>query len=183
MSNFDNSPDDFADCLRLPSDPSNCNSGLHEAVLAQTLGILCRRRRWKRIGRAGILIICYGAGILTMSVVRTSTNSTSDVARAPSPVIAGQSAGPSYTTAAQPANQHGLQQATAIKLTSYDLLRRQADRQLSDETDIPGAIHTYKRALQVASAGQRAVSLDQDSWLLMALKTDQSRPAFVEKLP
>ncbi len=62
------------------------------------------------------------------------------------------------------------------KLTPYDRLRQLGDRQLSDETDIPGAIRTYRRALQVASNDQRAVSVDHDSWLLMAIKSDQFQP-------
>jgi hypothetical protein len=47
---------------------------------------------------------------------------------------------------------------------------------LADETDIPGAIRTYRQAMQVASADELALSLDHDTWLLMALKTDHSNP-------
>src|SRR5260221_6195096 len=66
-------------------------------------------------------------------------------------------------------------QVAAAKLTPYDRLRLAGDKQLEEQNDIAAAAHTYRRALQVASSDQRSISVDNDSWLLMAMKNDQSQ--------
>src|SRR5262249_43943741 len=65
-------------------------------------------------------------------------------------------------------------QSAITKLTPYDRLRRAGDRQLQYQNDIAAAARTYRRALESATAAQRSVSPDQDTWLLMAMKNDQS---------
>ncbi len=65
-------------------------------------------------------------------------------------------------------------QTTVAKLSPYDRLRRAGDRQLEDDNDIAAAAHTYRRALKLASRAQRDIAPDQDTWLLMAMKNDQT---------
>jgi len=35
---------------------------------------------------------------------------------------------------------------------------------------LPRTIRSYKRALQIASVGERSIAPDHDTWLMMALK-------------
>jgi hypothetical protein len=170
--------DDFSDDLMslvfLPEGAHRANSDQREAVLAKTIGVMRRRRMAKRIGLAAALVGCYAAGLLTMSLVRES-NSFPNLATATAPLTPVPAGGPERENAPPAIDQREPELAVA-KLTPYDRLRQLGDRQLSDETDIPGAIRTYRRALQVASNDQRAVSVDHDSWLLMAIKSDQFQP-------
>jgi hypothetical protein len=41
---------------------------------------------------------------------------------------------------------------------------------LEQYDDVQAAIRSYKKALQLASADQRSIAPDSDTWLLMALK-------------
>ncbi len=58
----------------------------------------------------------------------------------------------------------------AARLTPYERLCRTGDQQLEKYDDIQAAIRSYKKALQLASADQRSIAPDRDTWLLMALK-------------
>jgi hypothetical protein len=59
--------------------------------------------------------------------------------------------------------------ATA-RLTPYERLCQAGDQQLAKQDDIPAAVRSYKKALQLASSDQRTIAPDRDTWLLMALK-------------
>ena len=170
--------DDFSDDLMslafLPAGAHRANSDQRDAIVVKTIGIMRRRRMAKRIGLAAALAGCYAAGLLTMSLIR-ELNSSPNLATAITPLAPGSAGGPERENA-PPATDQREPDLAAAKLTPYDRLRQLGDRQLSDETDIPGAIRTYRRALQVASNDQRAVSVDHDSWLLMAIKSDQFQP-------
>jgi hypothetical protein len=58
----------------------------------------------------------------------------------------------------------------AARLTPYERLCRTGDQQLEQYDDVQAAIRSYKKALQLASADQRSIAPDSDTWLLMALK-------------
>jgi hypothetical protein len=60
------------------------------------------------------------------------------------------------------------------RLTPYDRMRRTGDRQLEIDANIPAATRSYQKALELASAEQRVIAPDRDSWLLMALKQSSS---------
>jgi hypothetical protein len=174
MQSNDDLSDGLISSMLLPDSPHRVNPAQREAVLAKTIGVMRRRRIGKRIGLAAALVGCYAAGLLTMSLVR-ELSSSSNLATATIPLAPG-SAGGSERNNVLPPTDHREPDLAAAKLTPYDRLRQLGDRQLSDETDIPGAIRTYRRALQVASNDQRAVSVDHDSWLLMAIKSDRFQP-------
>jgi hypothetical protein len=172
MAEYDD--DQFRDWLAGPIDREPTNTALRDFVLRQSVNVLRRRRQAKRLGLVASLTGCFAAGMLTMSLLRPTTSS-SNIATATTPQTPDSTGDGKHDIAAPPAKQHETDLVVA-KLTPYDRLRQQGDRQLADETDIPGAIRTYKQALQVASDDQRALSVDHDSWLLMALKSDQFRP-------
>ena len=142
-------------------------------MIQRSVAVVRLQRQLKRVGIAAALVSCYLGGMLTMPLVR-NVNSSATVATATGPLAPGSAGGPRHS-AVLPAE---LQEPalSEIKLTPYDRLRKLGDRQLADETDIPGAIRTYRQALKVASNDQRAVSVDHDSWLLMAIKSDQFQP-------
>ena len=160
--------DELRQWLAGPTANTPNNLALRDAVIQRSVGFLRRQRRMKRVGFAAALVGCYLGGVATMTLTHNA-NSSATVATANAPLA------PEHDNASLPADLHE-PALPEIKLTPYDRLRKLGDRQLADETDIPGAIRTYRKAMQVASADELALSLDHDTWLLMALKTDHSNP-------
>jgi hypothetical protein len=142
------------------NDEYRSNPALREQVLKQTLGIVRRRRRLGRLRWAGALAACYLAGMLTtrwLGAADEAHNGDLAIAVA-SPVsipLVGKAA-PSQAS------------------MPYETLRERGDRELKNPRTIPSAIRRYSRALAEASHDQRAIDPDRDTWLLMALKLDQS---------
>jgi hypothetical protein len=166
MNEFDQAPDNNIDFLLSQRNDAPSAAHLREATLTRTLGVIRFRRRMKRIGVAAGFAGCYLAGILTMSVWPLESANPASVQ--PRKVIRPLTEKKDAKT-----------QIATAPLSSYDRLRRTADRQLEVDGDIAAAARSYRRALAVASAGEREMSLAEDSWLLMALKTDHSP----EKVP
>src|SRR5262245_11913241 len=178
-------PDDFdellSDARRGTSDGPSADAALRERVLARTTGVLRTRRRLKRAGVAAALASCYLAGLLTMLLLH-----------APSKTVPGSAE--NLTARVEPTSENGNgelapvrplvrpeddgvipgAQAAAVKLSPYDRLRRTGDRQLEDDNDIAAAARTYRRALKFASPTERDIVPDKDTWLLMAMKNDQT---------
>jgi hypothetical protein len=50
-----------------------------------------------------------------------------------------------------------------------------SDRYLHEKGDVALALRYYTRALNTASNEQQAISVEEDSWLLMALKTSRMK--------
>ena len=182
MSSPDESRPDFVDGLLAVARPP-VDDSLRRAVLARTTAVIHRRRRAKRSALAVALAACYLAGIATARPWRFSaqpvagSTPTEDVVPEDA---AGRAlvASPSNPAATEREAKPGLlgprHGPAALKPAGYDHIRRVADRYLFDEGDISLATRYYSRALKLASADQRAVSIDNDSWLLMALKQAQN---------
>lgn len=151
---------------------SKANDALREKVLRQTAGIVRGRRRWKRARIAIALAGCYLAGILTTTLLQRSDLRPSDAEPAPLvaevPIVAPETNGKTPDQIADEAVA-----AEAAKLSRYELLRRAGD-QYEHRGDLTSAIQSYKRALEAATPQERAISVNDDTWLLMALKNDQS---------
>lgn len=178
------SPDDL-DALLSNSTPDAqdgvaLNPALRDTVLARTTRVIQNRRRLKRLGAVAALAGCYLAGVLTMSVWRASAQLPRDSAS--SGDLAAQVQPKSETLTNRPLirpEDDGVipgsaAQTTVAKLSPYDRLRRTGDRQLEDENDIVAAARTYRRALKLAAPTERDVFPDKDTWLLMAMKNDQT---------
>jgi hypothetical protein len=165
--------DEFSDWLTDSMVSTQGNPALRDSIINHCVRVLRWRRRAKRIGLAAALGGCYVAGMLTMLLQRAATALPIDLATTKTPAADVSSERSEHQSPVANQREHELASA---KLTPYDRLRQLGDRQLSDETDIPGAIRTYRQALKVASDDQRALSVDHDSWLLMAIKTDQFQP-------
>jgi hypothetical protein len=135
------------------------NDPLRESVLARTVGVIRFRRRLKRCTLAAALAGCYLAGAVTMGIWgpardNPSQLSTEHVAKDEGPQPAGNTE----------------RQVAAVKMSRFEMLRRAADRSLLEQGDLPAAIRDYRRAINLASAEQRAIAPGQDTWLFMALK-------------
>jgi hypothetical protein len=129
---------------------------LRYAVLSRTTRTIRIRRRVRRAGIAAALVGCYLGGIATMSLRPE----------------AGDGASGAETAARKMVRPEDDQVAVenVPRLTPYDRLRRAGDQQLERYANIPAATRSYQKALQMASAEQRMIAPDRDSWLLMALK-------------
>jgi hypothetical protein len=171
--------DDFFDRLfdaRSLASEQMSQRQLCETVLAQTTEVIRNRRRLRRAGLAAALVGCYLAGMATISFWKpasvigpAASNSTAGLVQRHNevePSLPGRKLVRPEDDQIDP----GDVQLAAARQTPYDRLRRAGDRQLEEDGDIPAAMRTYQRALQVASADQRSVAPDQDSWLLMAIK-------------
>jgi hypothetical protein len=62
------------------------------------------------------------------------------------------------------------QAVATAKVTRFEAYRRAGDRFLREPAQLSMAVRSYTNALSVASAEERAISPERDSWLLMALK-------------
>ncbi len=160
-------PDDV-DVLLSPSTVRE-NDNLRQAILQRTTRIVRRRRSVRNGLWLAAMVVCYAAGATTMHFVAQHDG------QAPQPVV--QREPPASQVLPRPAasvaeRPHAAPSEPA--LSPYERLRRYSDRVLNQKGDIALATRCYARALDQASAEERAISVD-DSWLLMALKADRFR--------
>ena len=172
-------PDDFSDELFESLAPAGAQTPasqqLRDAVLSQTSRTIRNRRRMRRARLAATLVACYLAGIATMSVWsagrpvdRIASGSAGGSARDGDLVTA-----PDVRRLVRPEDDQvadGSVRPAAVRLTPYERLCRTGDQQLEKHDDIQAAARSYKKALQLASADQRSIAPDHDTWLLMAMK-------------
>jgi hypothetical protein len=172
-------PNDFSDELFESMTPSGAQTPasqqLRDAVLSQTSRTIRNRRRMRHARLAATLVACYLGGMATMSLWSAGR---------PVDQIASGSAGGSAQNGelvtgsgvrrlVRPEDDQvasGSVRPAAAPLTPYERLCRAGDQQLEKRDDIQAAARSYKKALQLASADQRSIAPDHDTWLLMAIK-------------
>ena len=166
-------PNNFSDDLFESMTPSSgqtpASEQLRNAVLSRTTQTVRNRRRLRRAGLALALAACYLGGVATMSL-RPSDRL---VARASSAQNGDEVRGSEVRRAVRPEDDQiadGSISPSAARLTPYERLCREGDLQLERHDDIRAAARSYNRALQLASAEQRDIAPDHDTWLLMAMK-------------
>src|ERR1051326_855449 len=158
--------------------PPSPNEAERHALLRQTLGIVRRRRRLKRLGLGAALAACSLAGLITMRLwmpppaapnagVVARTESTIPNAPEKSVAVAPPTAVEESDLEAPPLILERL--AAASKSRRAQLYRAAGDRYLQDQGDMRGALRCYGLALEAAGQEELAIVAD-DSWLLMALK-------------
>jgi hypothetical protein len=137
---------------------------LRDSVLLHTTRTIRTRRRLRRAGVAAALIGCYLAGIATVSLRPAGRDADQ--------LLADSALGNGKRDADAPVRRAVRPEDDQIgpRLTPYERLRQTGDRQLEKYADIPAATRSYEKALQMASADQRRIAPDRDTWLLMALK-------------
>ena len=153
---------------------------LHAAVLAQTTGMIRRRRHVRRVFLVAALVACYLAGVATMQLQRPGGPDHMSLAAEQSPSQEEQP--PEIAPAPQPERiamtrtdkkNERPRRRRELRTAGFDDIRRVSDRYLRENGDVALALRYYCRALDIASAEQRAISVGEDSWLLMALKNSR----------
>jgi hypothetical protein len=144
---------------------------LRQAVLDRTLGVIRRRRRLKHCAVAATLLGCYLAGMATVVLWRPAT---ADLIKPSQSAAKNQKTLDPHAQLIADLGGPPDQKSTSTPLSQFEVLRRAGDRYLTDPEKLPLAVRTYTRALKYASADERAISPEHDTWLLMALKDAQS---------
>ncbi len=157
-----------------------CDGQLRNAVLMQTAGVLRRRRYARRAVLVAALVICYVAGTATTQLWRLSDpDAIGQVAQQRLPQKEQQRDAisrpePDRVLATLPNTaQKPPRSPKELRQAGFEDIRRVSDRYLHDKGNVRLALHYYSRALDAASSEQRAISVEEDSWLLMALKASR----------
>jgi hypothetical protein len=175
--------DDLVEGLLSMDWPAGADSA-RARLLAQTTSIVGRRRIVRRAWLAAALAGCYLAGLLTtwgaIAEGRKAGPTWPNAA-----VVQEQAAGDEAPEKAAPAAPKRTpspkakrlgpvsgprHRGAAVARADFEQIRRVSDRFLRERGDIATALHYYSRALKHASGEERAISVETDSWLLMALK-------------
>jgi len=145
------------------------------AIQKKTLAVL-RQRRWvRRAGWMTGLAGCYGAGILTMWILKFSQPEMKDTSQAKLEV--GQETGSApagqkpetRNLAPLPETARSLEwQAWDSEIRQPELFRLAGDKYL-EGNDLEAATRCYRGALRDASDQELEVALN-DTWLFMSLK-------------
>ena len=168
MSSHDALPPDDFDELLLPRQ-TPVQNGFRDAVLQQTMRVVRRRRRARKAFLVGAMLACYVAGAMTVQFwSHRGEDRSLPVAHQATPLEPTAVPAGIPSRRAEVAKNH----PPAPPLLAYERLRRYSDRLLEQDGDITRAARYYARALDQASAEERAISVG-DTWLLMALKADR----------
>jgi hypothetical protein len=161
MLGSDDLHDDSIDAVLCRGAGPPGSAAIREAVLSQTIGVIRFRRRLRKCILAMSLAGCYVAGLATAGLL--------------TPIAGGASSPPAIASPLRRPNVAPNRGAGSVKLARDEIIRREADRCLFEHGDVKEAVRQYDRFLKIASAEQRAIAPQQDSWLLMALKDARSK--------
>jgi hypothetical protein len=148
---------------------------LRDIVLTQTTAVLRRRRHVRRAGVVAALAVCYLAGAATMRLWRPLASDDGGLIAREAQERPPEMAPEVDRVATKPTEEMPDRQRQPHKLrrAGFEDIRRVSDRYLHEKGDVALALRYYRRALDSASTEQRAISVEEDSWLLMALNTSQ----------
>ncbi len=147
-------------------------------LLARTKLLVGRRKTVRRLGMVAALAVCYLAGAATVwgwrgppaqpdgSVVRQ----TDVPGQGPNESIGVLSRRPQT-----PRPKARSRSTPQLARAGFDEIRRLSDRYLYEEGDILAALRYGVRALDRATPEESEISVERDSWLLMALKEARKR--------
>ncbi len=150
---------------------------LRDAVLAQTTAVLRRRCHMRRAGLVTALAICFLAGAGTMRLSRPPASDDGGLIARQAEKRPREIAPKIDRVATKPTEEMTDRHRPPYKLrrAGFEDIRRVSDRYLYEKGDVALALQYYTRALDTASNEQRAISVEEDSWLLMALKTSRMK--------
>jgi hypothetical protein len=146
---------------------------LRQGTLAQTLHVLRRRRRLRRLAQAGALAACFLAGMGTMLFWSSVTETERAVEnRGEGPHVASMQEKPAAPLT-KPKTALSLVELEWQAFDSRDnravLFFAVADRYFAEERDYDAALRCYRQALD-ASPREALSVRPNDNWLVMALK-------------
>jgi hypothetical protein len=153
---FERIPDPVDALLTPTSGP--INDVFRHDVLTRSTAVLRRRRRLRRLTRLTALAACYVAGLMTLHDVRpVATPGTAPVIQAAIPDEIPNSAVALEWEALDHPDQ------------SAPLYRAAADRYLTEDADLQGAVRCYGNSLTRGNTEELTIE-PTDSWLLIAIK-------------
>lgn len=150
--------------------PAASNDGLKSNLLSRTAGRVRFDRRIRIVGRIGICIACFAAG-LGVALLRPERASIVEyvvVRNEPGPVKPNvPSAPPSRALSAAELELQAEQ--TLVKADAARRFREAGDIYLRDYADYRAALRCYRNFLDEADPADRVVT-PEDTWLLTSLK-------------
>jgi len=148
-------------------------------LLAETTSVVRRRRIVRRLGLMAALAGCYLAGVATADGWR-GASAQPDGSLVQRRIASEDSAPEGVRPTPKPTQSLGIRRQRPVQRSGrpraapapadFEHIRRVSDRYLYEQGDIATALHYYTRALDRASPAEREVSVEKDSWLLIALK-------------
>ena len=174
-------PDPLDALLGVPVAPDRRE--LRQSLLAETQRLLRRRVRWQHCGRAAVLAACYGAGIVTVRLVPSSTHVTHV------PVAADPRGSESAAVTARgepeaPLSPEALERLGETAEREHRARYfRLAGARYEQSGDLQSAARCYGHFLNAGTENDLAVSASDDSWLLMALKSDREKEKYHAAAP
>lgn len=141
----------------------------------KTSALVGRRRTVRRAALVCSVLVAFGAGWIT----RTWIQSPSAVQIAERP--AQPHAQPSAQAIEQTDDVIDISEFIARRaraapdVNSYEYWRNSGDHQLLNRNDVAGALRSYRRALNAATATELQSADQNDTWLLSELKHDRQR--------
>jgi hypothetical protein len=135
------------------------DGGLRQSLLGQTSGVVCRRRRVRRVLFSVALAGCYLAGVATTQLWKL-----------PAEPGAGEVAVQPADREAESPIEREVAKDFPLVPANFENIRRVSDRYLYEEGDLARALRCYGRALDRATPQERTVLSEEDSWLLKAIK-------------
>ena len=185
MPEFKNPGDEWIDRALEGSELPGSSEMLRATVLAQTVGLIRRRRRMKK-GVLGLALVgVYLAGIATSGLWRTS-ESVPPQSRAEqvAEVGAGMMVDGQLARSQTVRRQTGVAERRFVsaQVGRVRAIQNSGDRMLIEYGDVESAVRAYKQVLDRTPTRRQAVGVGQDTWLLMALKNAKSKEGYHERL-
>lgn len=144
---------------------------LRQRLLTETTRVVRRRRRVRQAALIAAFIACYGGGLASSRWISSRAPEQGQVIIVPPP-----SPAPPAPKKVEPLEAARAGSPVELEWQALDhpdrrweLYRRAGDLYLNESGDLQAALRCYRGALDVASAKDLHVSVE-DSWLLMALK-------------
>ena len=149
--------------------PVELPPGLEGAVLGRTVSVVRWRRRRRQLRNVAFLGLVYLAGLASAHLLEDPVRSPPrpDGTREPVTTQPDETSKPSEllrrVLGTPPAEQRRL-------------LKLAGDTYLGSHADLENALYCYRQLLELTPHAERALPATDDSWLLVALKQDQSNP-------
>jgi hypothetical protein len=144
-------------------------------VLEHTLSVVRRRRHWRQVRGAMAYAAVFVLGWTFANCLPVRTNASGVATSTPTPSTADTT--PALVEATtSPAMEPKPPQPTkhVVRPTEYESFRQRGDKAADQPGQLVAAVHSYSRAVSLASKDQRAIDPGNDNWLLMALKLNQN---------
>ena len=152
--------------------PVEVPPGLEGAVRGRPVAVVRWRRRRRHLRNIALLGLVYLAGLASADLLESPARNPpgTDVTHEPHEPVSTQpdeTSNPSEMLRRVRGNPPAEQRR---------LLKLAGDTYLGSHADVENALYCYRQLLELTPRAERALPAADDSWLLVALKQDQSNP-------